>query len=94
MRCLAAHITSSPYTSDVRVRGLSLTHRGCHLEYEKTTKDGLFTLTLKFNAPETPSYSPEAIDELCAILRQTATSLEFGLSDPSGHAGLPKGLPS
>lgn len=64
------------------------------MEYERTTRDGLFTLTLKFNAPETPSYSPESVDELCAILRQTAASLEFGLSDPSGQGGIPKGLAS
>jgi hypothetical protein len=64
------------------------------LEYERTTTDGFFTLTLKFNSPESPSYAPETIDELCALLRQTAASLEFGLTDPSGHAGIPKGLPS
>jgi len=64
------------------------------MEYERTTKDGLFTLTITFHAPETPSYSVEEIEELCAVLRQTADSLAFGMMDPSGHAGIPKGRPS
>lgn len=64
------------------------------MEYERTTKDGLFTLTIRFNAPETPSYSPAEIDELTQVLRQTADSLEFGMTDPSGNAGIPTGLPS
>lgn len=64
------------------------------MEYERTTKDGLFTLTIRFNSPETPSYSTEAIDEICQVLRQTADSLEFGMMDPSGKGGMPQGQPS
>lgn len=64
------------------------------MEYERTTKDGLVTLTVTFNAPETPSYSPDSISELCEVLRQTADSLEFSMTDPSGSCGMPSGLPS
>lgn len=62
------------------------------MDYEKTTRDGLFTLTLTFNAPDKPEYSVEELEELINTLRQTADSIEFGMQDPSGHAGLPQGM--
>lgn len=64
------------------------------MEYERTTKDGLFTVTIKFNAPEQPSYSVESMAEIVGVLRQTADSIEFGMEDPSGQAGIPTGQPS
>ena len=64
------------------------------MEYERTTKDGLFTLTIAFNAPDQPEYSVKSLEELIGVLRSTAASIEFGIQDPSGHGGLPKGLPS
>lgn len=64
------------------------------MEYERTTKDGSFTLTITFNTPDAPSYSAESIEEMCQVLRQTADSLEFGMMDPSGNGGLPQGRPS
>jgi len=63
------------------------------MEFERTTKDGLFTLTIRFNAPETASYAPAEIKELCDVLEQTAASLAFGMLDPSG-TGVPQGRPS
>lgn len=64
------------------------------MEYERTTKDGLFTLTIKFNAPDKPVYSVEELEEIIGVLRATAASIEFGMQDPSGNAGLPMGRPS
>lgn len=64
------------------------------MQYERTTKDGLFTLTITFNSPDQPSYSAESIQEMINTLRQTADSLEFGMMDPTPNMGLPKGLPS
>lgn len=64
------------------------------MEYERTTKDGLFTLSIRFNAPDLPSYSVDSLTEMITTLRQTADSIEFGMQDPSGHAGLPTGQPS
>lgn len=83
----------SPYTI-VNSCGSKSVGRCIAMEYERTTKDGSFTLTIRFNTPEQPSYSVESIEEMLTVLRQTADSLEFGMMDPSGKGGIPKGLPS
>ena len=59
------------------------------LEMERTTKDGLFTLIIKFNEESIHEYPADAIREMVKVLDETSASLKFALEHPEfGSAAL------